>query len=74
MKTFAEGGEIDTGEVDDGTTPIITAGGEMLIDPEIVTALGGGDPEEGVRILHESIAGVRKQVQAYQRKLPKPSS
>jgi hypothetical protein len=74
MKTFAEGGEIDTGEVDDGTTPIITAGGEMLIDPEIVTALGGGDPEEGVRILHDSIAAVRKQVQAYQRNLPTPSS
>jgi len=68
---FANGGYLD--DMDDETTPIITAGGEMLVDPEIVAALGGGDPEAGTEILCKSIEGIRKQVQAYQKKLPGPS-
>ena len=69
MKTFAEGGEVD-----DGTTPIVTAGGEMLVDPEIVTALGQGDSKAGTKMLCDAVEMIRKQVQAYQRKLPRPSS
>jgi hypothetical protein len=61
--------------IDDGddTTPIITAGGEMIVDPEIITALGGGDPEVGTDILCKSIEGVRKQVIAFQKTLGGPS-
>ena len=61
------------GEIED-TTPIITAGGEMLIDPEIVAALGDGDPKLGTKILCDSVQAVRAQVQAYQKSLPRPSS
>jgi len=66
---FAEGG--DTGD-DNEWTPIITAGGECLIDPEIVEALGGGDHEEGKRILADSVKDVRRQTIAHLRKLPGP--
>jgi hypothetical protein len=60
-------------EDDDDTTPIVTAGGEMIVDPEIITALGGGDPDKGVDIMHKSIAGIRKQVQAFNKTLPDPT-
>jgi len=75
---FAEGGFMGHNNgppMDDGddTTPIITAGGEMLVDPEIMTALGGGDPKVGTEIMCKSIEGVRKQVQAFQKTLPGPS-
>jgi len=61
------------GQVNDDTTPIVTAGGEMIVDPEIITALGDGDPDRGVDIMHKSIAGIRKQVQAFNKTLPDPS-
>jgi hypothetical protein len=60
-------------DMDDDTTPIVTAGGEMIVDPEIVAALGGGDPDVGSKILCKSVEGIRKQVQAYQKTLPGPS-
>lgn len=61
-------------EEDDDTTPIITAGGEMIVDPEIVTAMGGGDPEEGTRILCKSVDEIRKQVNEARKKLPSPQT
>ena len=63
----------DGGEVDDDTTPIVTAGGEMIIDPEIVALIGGGDPEQGTKYLCNSVENIRKQVAKYQKKLPRPS-
>src|SRR5215475_10475251 len=66
-KGFAEGG--DTG---DDYVPIITAGGEVLIDPEIVAALGGGSEILGKRTLAQSVMKVRKQVIEELKKLPRP--
>lgn len=60
------------GEVDDEYTPIITAGGEIAIDPEIVEELGGGDAEAGKRMLAESVTKVRKQVISHLKSLPRP--
>jgi hypothetical protein len=67
---YADGGVYEGDEY----TPIITAGGEMIIDPEIVAELGSGDAEEGKRILGSSAMGVRKQVLAEMKKLPRPVS
>jgi hypothetical protein len=67
---FQDGGAMGD---DDDTTPIITAGGEMIVDPEIVAAMGGGDPQKGTDILCKSVDGIRKQVQAFQKTLPSPS-
>jgi hypothetical protein len=67
-KGFAQGGETD----DDGYVPIVTAGGEMLIDPEIVAALGNGSEMLGKRTLAQSVLKVRKQVIDDLKKLPRP--
>lgn len=68
---FADGGAID----DDGYTPIITAGGEVVIDPEIVEELGrvtGGDAETGKKLLADSVTQVRKDTIKHMRSLPAP--
>jgi hypothetical protein len=66
---FAKGGDI---EDEDGFVPIITAGGEMLVDPEIVAALGDGSEILGKRKLAQSVMKVRKQVIDELKKLPRP--
>jgi hypothetical protein len=66
---FARGGAVD-----DGYTPIITAGGECLVDPEIVHALGQGDPEKGKKMLADSVKKVRGQVVKQIKGLPGPVS
>ena len=66
---FAEGGDAgDDGEY----TPIITAGGELVIDPEIVEALGRGDAEEGKRMLANSVKLQTSQTVGHLKKLPGP--
>jgi hypothetical protein len=76
-KAYADGGALWQHSVepsmDDDTTPIVTAGGEMIVDPEIVAAIGGGDPDAGSKILCKSVEAIRKQVQAFQKTLPGPS-
>jgi hypothetical protein len=69
-QTFDEGGGIedDTNEL----TPIVTAGGEMLVDPEIVMALGQGSIDEGKKALINSVMTVRKEVAKLSKKLPRP--
>ena len=67
-KGFAQGGDVD----EDGYVPIVTAGGEVLIDPEIVAALGNGSEMMGKRKLADSVLKVRKQVINELKKLPKP--
>lgn len=66
-RLFARGGATD-----EGYTPIITAGGECLVDPELVHALGRGDPEVGKKTLSDSVMKVRRQVMAHMRSLPPP--
>jgi len=68
---FADGGG-DGGVGGDEYVPIITAGGEVLIDPEIVEALGNGSEMLGKRKLAESVLHVRKQVIEHLKKLPRP--
>jgi hypothetical protein len=65
-KGFQRGGEADE------LTPIVTSGGEMIVDPEIVEALGNGDPEEGKKQLINSLTHVRKQIVKHIKNLPGP--
>jgi hypothetical protein len=67
--SFDEGG---SPAGDEEFTPIITAGGEIVVDPEIVCALGGGDLEEGKKMLGDSVTSVRKQTVQHLKQLPKP--
>jgi len=62
---FAEGGDTEY-------TPIITAGGEIVVDPEIVHALGDGDPEAGKKMLASSVMEARKHTVRELKKLPRP--
>jgi hypothetical protein len=66
--SFADGGTIDGDEY----TPIVTAGGEVVVDPEIVHELGWGDPEEGKRILASATMNVRKHTIQHTKTLPRP--
>jgi hypothetical protein len=65
-KGFADGGEVDD------LTPIVTAGGEALVDPEIVCALGEGDPDRGKEVLINSVMTVRGHTIKHLKKLPRP--
>ena len=64
----ADGGEVG-GE---GEVPIITAGGEFVVEPEQVLALGGGDYTAGHDLLDQMVKKVRKQVIDDMKKLPGP--
>lgn len=68
-KGFAEGGDVG----DDDLVPIVTAGGECLVDPEIVCELGDGDPDRGKKVLSDSVMAVRKHVIEHLKSLPKPA-
>jgi hypothetical protein len=57
---------------DNEFTPIVTAGGEIVVDPEIVAALGEGDPDSGKKMLANSVEHVRKQTIQHMKKLPGP--
>lgn len=64
-------GAQDGGDIDDGHTTILVAGGEVIVDPDYVSGIGGGDLEKGSKLLHKSVLSVRKQV-GDNRKLPEP--
>lgn len=63
---FAEGG------MSQEATPIIVAGGEIILDPEIVAAYGNGDMEAGRKVLADSVGKIRRQVVQNLAKLPGP--
>ena len=65
-------GFADGGDVGEEYVPIITAGGEVLIDPEVVEALGNGSEMLGKRKLAESVLRVRKQTIEHLKTLPRP--
>jgi hypothetical protein len=77
-KGFAEGGAPGIGHNmgppldEDEYVPIVTAGGEVLIDPEVVAALGNGSEILGKRRLAESVLKVRKQTIREMKRLPSP--
>lgn len=54
-----EGGEIEEPE-DDSHVPIIAAGGEYIIDPEVVKDIGHGDMKAGHSVLDKFVLQVRK--------------
>ena len=65
----ADGGGTDGG---DGHVPVIVAGGEYIIHPEVVRALGGGDIGKGHKILDQFVLHTRKENIKTLRKLPGP--
>lgn len=62
---FAAGGEV-------GLVPIVAAGGEYVVTPEEVTAVGNGDIDEGHEILDEFVKHFRKKTIKTLQKLPGP--
>jgi hypothetical protein len=59
------------GGVDD-SSDIVVAGGEVVVSPECVAAIGGGDPEAGKEVLNKAVLGVRQQVAEHNKNLPGP--
>ena len=53
-------------------TDIVVAGGEVVVSPECVAAIGGGDPDEGKKVLNDAVLSVREQVQEHSKSLPGP--
>lgn len=71
MKMRADGG---AAEEDIGApTPINAAGGEYVIDPEIVAQIGGGDIKRGHAILDQWVIANRKNHISTLKKLPGPA-
>jgi hypothetical protein len=52
--------------------PIVAAGGEYVIPPEVVTAIGGGNIEAGHGGLDDFVKGMRAKLIKTLRKLPGP--
>lgn len=58
-----------------GTThhmPIIVAGGEFIVPPEVVERIGGGNKTKGHRLLDEMVKRIRAHTVKTISKLPKP--
>jgi hypothetical protein len=68
-KMFAEGGEAD-GEGED--VPIVAAGGEYIIPPDVVKDVGHGDMTHGHDVLDKFVLKVRKHNVKTLSKLPGP--
>lgn len=57
---------------DGGAVPIMAAGGEYVVPPEVIASLGGGDLKRGHKILDQFVKSVRKQTIKTLQKLPSP--
>lgn len=68
---FQEGGDVET-ENEDEHVPIIAAGGEFIISPEVVRDIGHGDMKKGHDVLDRFVLKVRKHHIATLKKLPAP--
>jgi hypothetical protein len=68
-KPFADGGEA---EGEDDHVPIIAAGGEYIIHPDVVQDVGHGDMKEGHDVLDKFVIKVRKHHIETLKKLPGP--
>lgn len=62
----------DGGEADDNHAEIIAAGGEYIIDPDQVRAIGGGDLKKGWETLDHMVLHARKKTIKQMRRLPRP--
>lgn len=54
------------------SVPIIAAGGEYIVHPDIVTHIGGGDYRKGHRLLDQMVKNVRNATIRTLKKLPSP--
>lgn len=71
----ADGGEVELGsepEIEDDHVPIIAAGGEYIIHPEVVKALGDGDIGKGHKTLDAFVLHTRKEHIKTLKSLPRP--
>jgi hypothetical protein len=66
---FAEGGEAEGG---DDHVPIIAAGGEYIIHPDVVKDIGHGETKKGHQVLDAFVLKVRREHISSLRKLPPP--
>jgi hypothetical protein len=57
-----------------GHVPIIAAGGEFLIHPDVVRDIGHGDISAGHRVLDKFVMNIRKKYAATLKKLPGPKT
>jgi len=60
------------GRASSSPVQIIAAGGEYLIDPEVVYSLGKGDPDKGHKELDKWVRATRQRVVNHMTKLPGP--
>jgi len=67
---FADGGDVDDGE---DTVPIMAAGGEYVVHPRIVRAIGDGNLDHGHRILDEWVKRTKAAHAKTIAKLPGPA-
>ena len=69
-KQAASGGSIYSGNT--RSVPIVAAGGEYVIHPDVVRRIGGGDMNKGHEFLDHFVKGVRKNLIKTLQKLPGP--
>ena len=67
---YADGGQVMSGRF--RPVPIVAAGGEYVIHPDVVRRLGNGDMEKGHDYLDNFVKGVRKHLVKTLSKLPGP--
>ena len=60
------------GEHEDGSVPVVVAGGEFIISPADVRMIGGGDIKKGHRILDAWVKHIQKEHAKTIAKLPAP--
>ncbi len=61
-----------TGGRSEGGVPIVAAGGEYVLHPDQVRAVGGGDLDTGHKVLDEFVLRMRKELVKTLKKLPGP--
>lgn len=72
LQNQSRGGRAVDGGGDEGV-PIVAAGGEYVLSPEQVRAVGKGDPELGAKVLDEFVKETRAQHIKTLQKLPGPA-
>ena len=73
MAGLAAGGSTPDDQPQDGSVPIMTAGGEYVVSPLQAYLIGFGDFDAGHKKLDDMVVNVRKQVANNMLKLPGPS-
>lgn len=69
VSAFAKGGKVEK----KSKVPIIAAGGEYVVEPEVVSAIGNGDVRRGHDILDKMVRNVRRQTIRELQSLPGPA-